>query len=250
MKTHELTDFLDHYLNITAIEDRSLNGLQVDNSGEVSKVACAVDASLAAFRAAADCGAELLLVHHGLFWGEPLPLVGPFYERIRLLLESDLALYAAHLPLDLHPEVGNNACIQEALGWPAAGEFGDYHGTVIGRLVEFPAGKSLDEITDIVRERLGSTPLVWNFGPKTIIKAGYVSGGAVSLLHQAIAAGLDLMITGEPSHSSYWEAKEAGINVIFAGHYATETLGVKALARLLKKKFEIETEFIDLPTGL
>ncbi len=249
MKLDQLVNFLNETLCVNEISDDSLNGLQVENSGSVSKVALTVDASLAAIEKARIAQADLLLVHHGLFWGKPVPLTGVMYPRIQKLIQSDMALYAAHLPLDLHAEVGNNVQVQNVLNWPVTGEFGEYHGTIIGREIRFKKAKSRDEIVQEIREKLKCDPVVWAFGSEQIQHAGYVSGGAVEMLEQAIAAGMDTYITGEPKHSFYWTAREAGVNVIFAGHYATETLGVKAVGRLINTKFGLETVFIDLPTG-
>ncbi len=250
MKLKKITDFLDEKLRIKEIDDYSLNGMQIENSGQVNKVGFAVDASLAAFKQAAQESADLLVVHHGLFWDKPLAITGSLYQRLKILLNADIALYAAHLPLDLHNELGNNARVQKVLGWKVSGDFGEYRGIEIGKRVDFDTPVSLDQLENEISKKLKCKPLVWNFGKEKIKKAGYVSGGAIDLLEQAIDKGLDLFITGEPKHSFYWTAKEAGINVIFAGHYATETLGVKAVSELLAKKFGLDCFFIDLPTGL
>ncbi|MEJ2629177.1 MAG: Nif3-like dinuclear metal center hexameric protein [bacterium] len=232
------------------MEDYSQNGLQVENSGQGKKAGFTVDASLAAFQRAAEKGADLLVVHHGLFWDKPVILTGSMYNRIKLLLEADIALYAAHLPLDKHDTLGNNARVQKIMGWEVSGDFGEYKGVEIGKKVHFGTPVSIGHITREISEKLNCEPLVWNFGKDKVKNAGYVSGGAIGLLQQAIDEGLDLFITGEPKHECYWAAKEAGINVIFAGHYATETLGVKAIQELLQKEFNLECFFIDLPTGL
>jgi len=250
MKTRALVDYLDALLKVREVEDDSLNGLQTENSGEVKKVALAVDASLEAIERARDSGADLLFVHHGMFWDKPFSLTGAMYKRIKLLMESDIALYAAHLPLDLHPELGNNAQIQKVLGWPVAGDFGEYHGTIIGKEVRFEEPISVPKIVRCLQESLGCEPRVWNFGPEKVRRLGYVSGGGLSILQQAIEAGMDAFVTGEPKHTFYWTAKEAGINVVFAGHYATETLGIKAVGEVLWKELGLETVFVDLPTGL
>lgn len=250
MQTQHLVTYLNDLFEISEIEDTSLNGLQVANRGEVTKVALAVDASLGAFQKAIRVNADFLLVHHGLFWAKPFPITGTLYQRIRLLLESDIALYAVHLPLDLHPDLGNNAQIEKVLGWPIEGEFGEYHGNTIGREVRFKEPRTLESITNDLNKNLKSQLQVWDFGPKNVQRLAYVSGGGIDLLHQAIDAGMDAFITGEPKHSLYWIAKEAGINVILSGHYATETLGVKAVGKAIQEKFNLETVFIDLPTGL
>jgi len=250
MKLKKITDFLDNTLNIKEIDDYSLNGLQVENSGEVSKAGFAVDASQASFQKAAENNADLLIVHHGLFWQNPESVTGSNYKRFKILFDEDIALYAAHLPLDLHDTLGNNARVHKILGWNVTEDFGEYKGIQIGKKVSFNAPVPLKQLVQEISEKLHCKPLVWNFGKKNIKNAGYVSGGAVELLEQAIDQGLDLFITGEPKHSFYWTAKEAAINVIFAGHYATETLGVKAVSELLEEKFDLECFFIDLPTGL
>ena len=250
MKTKELSYFLDTLLEIHKIEDASLNGLQIDNKGEVNKVALAVDASLDAVREAKNIGSDFLLVHHGLFWGKPVALVGPMYKKIQLLIDSNIALYAAHLPLDIHPELGNNAQIEKVLGWSVSEDFGEYHGVLIGKEVRFKKPILLPNLVNHLQNSLGSKPQVWDFGPEKVKRLGYVSGDGLSMLYQAIECGMDTFITGEPGHAHYWEAKEAGINVIFAGHYATETLGIKAVGKVIQEKFGLETIFLNLPTGL
>lgn len=250
MKTKELADFLDGLLNIRDVEDESLNGLQVDNRGEVNRIGLVVDASETSFEKAREMGIDFLFVHHGLFWGKPIPLRGPLYRKIKLLIESDIAVYAAHLPLDLHPELGNNAQIEKVLGWPVVGDFGEYHGMVIGKEAAFEKPIPLSDLIQDLQDVLQCDIRVWRFGQEKVKRLGYVSGGALSLLQQAIDAGMDAFVTGEPAHSSYWMAKEAGINVVFGGHYATETLGIKAVGEEIEKNFGLETVFIDLPTGL
>ncbi|MCJ7812876.1 Nif3-like dinuclear metal center hexameric protein [bacterium] len=249
MKTKTLVDYLDNLLKINNVEDDSLNGLQVENLGEVKRIAVAVDASFEAIKKTRDLGAHFLIVHHGLFWGKPVPLSGFLYRRIRLLIESDIALYAAHLPLDLHPTLGNNAQICKVMGWPIVRDFGEYHGSIIGKEVSFAEPVPFIELVDQFRQRFHCEPTLWDFGPEKIGRLGCVSGGAIAFLDQAIRLHFDAFITGEPKHECYWTAKEAGINVIFGGHYITETLGVKAVGEMLQKEFELETVFIDLPTG-
>lgn len=249
MKLDLIVKYLNDLLNVKDIPDDSLNGLQVANTGEVKKAAFAVDVSLASIERAAAEQADILIVHHGLFWGKPAAITDGLYKRIKMLIDDDIALYAVHLPLDMHPELGNNARIEKVLGWPVKEDFGDYHGLIIGKMVEFKTPVSLDDIADRLRDRLKIEPDVWAFGPEKITKLGYISGGAISMLPEAIEAGLDAFITGETRHEAFWSAREAGINVIFGGHYATETLGVQALAEKIKKVHKLETVFIDLPTG-
>jgi dinuclear metal center YbgI/SA1388 family protein len=249
MKTEHLVEYLNDFLRIEDIQDSSLNGLQIANSGNVNKVALAVDASIMSIQKAQESGADLLFVHHGFFWDKPVPISGILYERIKLLFNADIALYAVHLPLDMHPELGNNAQIKNVLNWPVSGDFGEYHGSIIGKKVEFDESVPILDIMKEFKEKLNCNPQIWSFGPDKIKRLGYVSGGGLSMLQQAIDAGMDVFITGEPGHTSYWMAKESCINVVFGGHYATETLGVKAVGAKLKEKFNLKTVFIDLPTG-
>ena len=249
MRLKKLIDYLDNTLDIKTIPDDSLNGLQVENTGYVNKVALAVDVSLEAIKMAKKENADFLLVHHGLFWRNPIHITGATYQRIKHLMKADIALYAVHLPLDIHPELGNNAQIEDVLGWPVYDDFGMYHGLMLGKEVRFSDPVPLKNITKRIHDRLHIEPIVWAFGPEKITRLGYISGGAISILPDAIQEGMDAYITGETRHASYWEAKEAGIHVIFAGHYKTETLGVKAVGRKLEDEFGLETVFIDLPTG-
>jgi dinuclear metal center YbgI/SA1388 family protein len=249
MTAAELESRLDATLRVRDIPDDSLNGLQVANSGRLSRVALAVDASEAAVRGAASRGADFLIVHHGLFWGKPAPVRGALRGRLRALLEADIALYAAHLPLDLHPELGNNIQICRRMGWDASSEFGEYHGTPIGRRVDLDEPEPLDRLVERFGAAFGVAPEVWRFGPGTVRSAAVVSGGALSMVEQAAAGGCDVFLTGETAHSHFWAAREAGINVVFGGHYATETTGVAAVGAWIRSEFGLETVFLDLPTG-
>jgi dinuclear metal center YbgI/SA1388 family protein len=239
-------------LDALAAADRSLNGLQVANSrGVVERMAFAVDACLESFRRAASWKADLLFVHHGLFWGQPLALTGTHYRRIRALLEADLALYAVHLPLDLHAEVGNNAGLARSLGLQELEPFGEYHGIKIGCKGCFPEERSLEEVVRLCGGgSSGGGPKVLPFGPQRVRRVGVVSGGAAEEALQAIEEELDLFITGEASHSIYHYCLEAGIDVIFGGHYLTETWGVRLLCEKLARETGLETSFLDIPTGL
>jgi len=240
-----LVQYLDSYLKIEEIEDTSNNGLQVEGTVEVRCVAFAVDACQVSIDAAIAAGAQMLIVHHGLFWSKPLPLVGPHRRRVKALLDADCSLYAAHLPLDVHPEVGNNVELARLLGLTVAGDFGD-----VGVVAHAPAGLTLSALVEQVEAVLGFTPRVQACGPETVQRVAIVSGGPARNIAKAAQAGCDTYLTGEPSHSVYHDPAEYGINVIFAGHYATEKVGLQALARHLEAKFGLETTFIDLPTGL
>lgn len=249
MTTHELERWLNGLLRVREIPDDSLNGLQVANSGKTTKIALAVNVSETSIREAADADADFLLVHHGLFWGKPSPLVGPIYGRIRLLMEYDIALYASHLPLDLHPELGNNARLCEKMGWSSDTDFGDYHGVIIGKGVSLSSPLPLESLAGSLKSLLRTDPVIWRFGPDMVKRVAVISGGALGMIDQAANEGYDAYITGESGHSHYWFAKEACVNVIFGGHYATETWGVKALGEKISKELGLEAVFLDLPTG-
>jgi len=250
MKNNQkVIQFLDETLDIHAIQDRSQNGLQVANSGVIKKIGVAVDASLATFQAAAAQGVDFLLVHHGLFWGQSENITGPLYHRIKFLIDHDIALYAAHLPLDLHDTLGNNAQIVQRMGWDDDGPFGLYHGTPIGRAASPNTAVDREALCTGIGARLEVDPVLWPFGPQEIQRVAVVSGGGLGQMKEAAEAGFDLLFTGEPSHASYWPASELGINVIFGGHYATEIWGVKATGELLSERFGFDSVFIDLPTG-
>ncbi|RME47332.1 MAG: Nif3-like dinuclear metal center hexameric protein [Chloroflexi bacterium] len=251
MKRDELTNYLDEYLKISEIEDRSKNGLQVEGPEEVQRVAFAVDCSLAGFDEAVRLGADLLIVHHGLFWGDVQVLTGPLFRRVRALIEGNVGLYAAHLPLDAHEEVGNNVQLARLLELEITGPFGEHRGSSIGVAGRPVAGSvTRQAFVERVNSRLDTQCVVQPHGPAEIRTVAIVSGGAAGMIDQAARAGFDLYLTGETSHSYAHAAEEYGINVVFAGHYATETVGLKALARHLEGKFGLETAFIDLPTGM
>ena len=251
MKRDELITYLDDYLRVKEIEDDSQNGLQVEGPEEVTKVAFAVDGCQAAFKQAVTTGAQLLLVHHGLFWGKPLRLVGPLFQRVRMLIEDSCGLYAVHLPLDFHPEVGNNAELARLLGLKDTRAFGEYHGNNVGIGGELDPPIPLDVLVEQLARATGEPPVrVLTHGPAEASQVGCISGGAAFLMDQVADAGFDTFVTGETSHSFFHQAAEWGLNVVYGGHYATETLGVKALARHLEEKFGLETTFLDIPTGM
>ncbi len=228
--------------------DLAANGLQVSNGGTVRRVAAAVDVCAATVRLAAEQGADLLLVHHGLFWGGLLPLTDRLYERVAGLIGHDIALYSAHLPLDLHPDVGNNALLARALGVIVRGEFGESYGVRIGVWGELDLTRAA--VGERVAALCGGTPRLLAFGPERVRRVGIVTGAGGSMIPQAAAAGLDTFITGEGAHHSFFDAEELGLNVFYAGHYATETLGVKALAERLHAEFDLPWTYLDHPTGL
>jgi dinuclear metal center YbgI/SA1388 family protein len=251
LRLDTLVRYLDDYLRLAeevADAPEALNGLQVGNSGEITKLAAAVDLCAATVRLAAEQRADCLLVHHGLFWGGLRPLVGPAYTRVASLIKGNIALYAAHLPLDRHADVGNNSVLARMLGIKIRGDFGSYHGAPIGVWGEYSGTR--DELTWAVTKALGTAPRVFPFGPERVHRVGIVTGAGGSLIPQAAAAGLDTYITGEGQHWTFFDAEELALNVLYAGHYATETVGVKALAEHISKKFDLPWVFLDHPTGL
>lgn len=246
----EVVEYLDRYLEVRNVPDSSnaLNGLQVESEGPVGKVAVAVDATEATIEAAKRVGADLLLVHHGLFWDGNLPVTGRRYRRLRSLLEAGMALYSAHLPLDVHPEVGNNAVLAERLGVMVEGTFGDYNGREVGvrGVLEVRREALCARLDDLLGVRVKMIP----GGPERVRTVGVLTGGGGSFVGDALAAGLDALVTGEGSHHTYFDAMEGGLNLYYGGHYATETWGVRAMGERLAERFDLEWEFLDLPTGL
>jgi dinuclear metal center YbgI/SA1388 family protein len=242
--------YCDRILRTTEIGDYdgAVNGLQVGNSGQVTKIAAAVDASLATVRLAIEANADLLVVHHGLFWGPTHPWTGRKYELLKLLIGNNLAVYSSHLPLDAHPKLGNNARLCAALGWRAVKPFFFSHGQNIG--LQTKTRISRDDLALRLERATGSTPLLIPGGQEVCERIGVVTGGAGGDLKKAAEAGIDTFITGEGPHWTYAMAEELGLNVFYAGHYATETFGVKALAMTLSEKFKVPWEFLDHPTGL
>lgn len=250
MQLLELTRYLDDYLRIQEVPDypAALNGLQVENSGRVRRVAVAVDAVQATIEAAVAAGADLLLVHHGLFWDGNRPVTGRRYRRLRRLLEADLAVYSAHLPLDGHPEVGNGAVLARALGVELQGTLGEYRGYPIGVWGRLEVRR--EALCARLDELLGGRVRMVAGGPERVRTVGVITGGAGEMVATARAAGLDAFVTGEGAHHHYFEAEEGGINLFFGGHYATEVWGVRALARHLEERFGLPWTFLDHPTGL
>jgi dinuclear metal center YbgI/SA1388 family protein len=228
--------------------DGAANGLQVGNRGTVSRLAAAVDASHATVELAIAARADLLLVHHGLFWSPAHPWTGKKYELLRRLLENNLAVYSSHLPLDAHPRLGNNAQLCAALVLKNLRPFFLTHGQPIGFRTRQTISRA--ELTRRLARATGAKPRVIPGGTEICRNIGVVTGGAGAELKQAAREGVDTFITGEGSHWTYALAEELGINVLYGGHYATETFGVKALASYLSKKFHLPWTFLDHPTGL
>lgn len=253
MKLGALDDYLQETLRIREFDraDTAVNGLQVGRKeSEIRHVACAVDACMETFRRSVEAGVDLLFVHHGLFWGADMPLRRSRLERIRYLLDNDIALYAVHLPLDAHPTHGNNARIASTLGIVETAPFGNYHGVPIGYSGTLPEPLSIDEVLVALRFDVEACAALLRLGAERSSTVGIVSGGATREVEQAVEARLDLYITGETSHMMYHYCLEESINLLCAGHYQTETFGVAAIAELLQSATDLETTFIDVPTGL
>ncbi len=256
-----VSGYLDQFLRIKDIPDEvnAVNGLQVENSGHIGRIVAAVDASLATIEGVVATleparPPALLLVHHGLLWDGNVPISGRRYRRLSTLLAHDIPLYAAHIPLDVHPEVGNNAVLAERLGIRVQGWFGSYRGISMGVWGEVPSSLPTREALALELDRVlhtlkGSATLIPG-GPEKPARIGIITGGAGNMLAQARDAGIDTFITGEGPHHTYFDAMEWGLNLIYAGHYATETLGVQAMASHLGEQFDLDWEFHDHPTGL
>ena len=239
----EILAHADELLDLASFPDYGPMGLQVVGSEEVTKIACGVSASRDLFERAAASKAQLALVHHGLFWDrEPRVVDARMRGRLKVLFDADVTLAAYHLALDAHPEIGNNALLARDLGVQVEGKFAGIG--VGGRLAESLA---VETFVGEVRSRLGADPLVFGAGPPTVERVAIVSGGAAGYLTDAAAEGYDLYLTGEPAEPTMMTARELGIHFVAAGHYATETLGVQALAALLAERFGLGWEFIDLP---
>lgn len=246
----KLVSFLDSELALSEFpRDESINGLQVEGRDTVRKIGVAVDACEYVFEKAAEKQIDFLLVHHGLIWGGIRSIKGVLMQRIKTLLDSGISLYACHLPLDWHPEYGNNIQLLKLLSVRKMGEFGEYHGKKIGYWGKTGAAMTMDDFVTVVDKSLKTKASYVDFR-KRVRNVGVVSGGGWSAIHDAEKYGIDTFLTGEPSHSAYTLAEEMKVNLIFAGHYATETLGVKSAGDMLKKHLGLAVEFIDHPTGL
>jgi dinuclear metal center YbgI/SA1388 family protein len=253
-----MAGYLDQYLRVSEVPDEAnaVNGLQAENaSGQVARIVAAVDASLETIRSVGRSGDKpgepvLLLVHHGLFWDGNVPLTGRRYQRVQALLGCDIALYSAHIPLDVHPEVGNNAELARLLGLRECSPFDNYRGVALGIQGVLDPPELREALVARIDKLLGGTARLIPGGPESVARIGIITGGAGGRIRAAHEAGLDTYLTGEGAHHTFFDAMELGVNAIFAGHYATETVGVKALAAHLSERFEIPWEFHDHPTGL
>ncbi len=246
----QIVRYLDKYLRVGEIEDwpNALNGLQIENSGRITKIGAAVDVSTRVLREAAKKDVDLLFVHHGLFWPGLQPVTGALYRQLKFALENDIALYSAHLPLDVHSVVGNNAQLAAALGLRLTTPFLEEKGQHIG--LKARASISRDELVRKLEKSLGGNVKAFAFGPKKTKTIGIITGGAGSEIYRVAEEKIDTFITGEAPHWAAVAAEELGINLLLGGHYATETFGVKALTAHLDRRFKVSCAFIHCPTGI
>ena len=235
----ELTGYLDDYLDVGVFDDSAVNGLQLEAGDRVERLAVSVDASLDAIAEAAEAGADLLLCHHGLLWGKAAPLTGVLGARAKGLFASGISLYAAHLPLDAHPSVGNNACLARRLDLQRSVPFGAYRGRLLGQAGDLPDPMPIDGLMRVLTQEVGNALGVVRAGDRAVTKVAVVSGAAGDLLEEAADAGVDLLVTGEPDHTAAVTARDAGIHLAFLGHHATERFGVLALAGVLQRRFDL-----------
>ena len=248
---NEIVAFLDQELDTANVPDYSgaLNGLQLENSGKVEKVVVAVDASLPVIRKAIAAGADLLIVHHGMFWHGAQKLVNAQYSKVKEAMDADMAIYSSHIPLDIHPQWGNNAQLAAKVGMDGPEAYHLWKGILLGLKQELDI--SLDDLLERVERAVGEKPHVCR-GRRmdNVGTVGVITGGAGSEIQAMADAGIDTFITGEGPHWSFPLAEELGVNLVYGGHYATETLGVLTISDVLIDKFSVESEFINHPTGL
>jgi dinuclear metal center YbgI/SA1388 family protein len=247
---HELVEFLDRELRVSEIADYpgAMNGMQLANEGRVDRVVAAVDASLPVIEAVAAGGPGLLIVHHGMFWQGTQPVTGAFYRKLRVAMEAGLAIYSSHLPLDVHPDWGNNALLAEALGVVDPQPDIEIKGFRVGLSGGWQGSRN--ELQARLEEILGGRVHPCPAGPEQISRVAIITGGAGGEIAKIAETGVDAFITGEGPHWSYCLAEELGINLFYGGHYATETFGVQRLAKVIGERFGLPWSFCDHPTGL
>ena len=247
MQRDDLVRYLNDYLRVAAVQDYGPQGLQVEaDKAHIERVALAVDTSPAGITAAAAWGADMLLVHHGLLWRAVEPIAGPLGHRVRLLLAHGIHLYAAHLPLDAHPELGNNAQLARCLGILPQGVLPAPELQGVGNLGCLPEAVTLADFGQQVTQALGRAPLLVSGGEHAIRSIGWCTGGAQGYIGHAIALGLDAFLSGEVSENTVHEARESGVHYIAAGHHATERYGIQALGEHLAGQFGLQHKFVDI----
>jgi dinuclear metal center YbgI/SA1388 family protein len=247
IKLKELITYLNEYLEVAKTRDVAINGLQVEGKDTIERIVVGVSATVDLFKKALDKKADLILVHHGLFWGSPIPIKGYMKKRIEALVKNDVSLAAYHLPLDMHPIVGNNAQLSKVLEIKDVSTFGNYKGSEIGVKGFFEKPQKLHSIASILNKTLETDPYIFDFGSREVKSVAIVSGGASDMIHQAIEEEVDLFITGEPSEYMQSVCKESNINFICAGHYNSEKLGIIALGNHIKDFYNIDVEYVDIP---
>ncbi|HSA55244.1 MAG TPA: Nif3-like dinuclear metal center hexameric protein [Gemmatimonadaceae bacterium] len=251
-----LAQRLDEILGTREVPDYdgALNGLQCDHRGPVARIGAAVDLSGQVIGQAAARGINFLIVHHGMFWGGPGPLVGPAYERLRRLFEHDIAVYSSHLPLDAHPEHGNNVLLARALGLLPSHPFASFRGLAVGCAGETDLEtRSLIDATEAFVRAYGGSVRASAMEPGRRTKRWAIctgAGASSETLREARASGIDTLIVGEGPHHTAVEAAESGVVILYAGHYATETLGVQSIASHIAESVGVSWEFLLAPTGL
>ncbi|MFB6287025.1 MAG: Nif3-like dinuclear metal center hexameric protein [Candidatus Bipolaricaulia bacterium] len=247
MERRQLVDYLDEYLDVAGVPDApvALNGLQVEGSRDVQTIATATDACTATVQEAIDREADLMIVHHGLFWGGLQPMTGTRMRPFKLLMDNGVALYSAHLPLDVHPDVGNNAVLLDQLGLEPSGRFGTDDDLELGLWADVDIRRH--ELIGWLQSLLGHHVMAIGAGPDHIGRLGLITGGAGKFIHEAHERDLDAFVTGEAKHPEAVAAEEYGINLVLGGHYATETFGPHALGEHLREQFGLTHTFIDHP---
>jgi dinuclear metal center YbgI/SA1388 family protein len=251
MERKKIITYLDNYLRIAEINDYGPQGLQVEtNNQTIDRIALAVDTAPPVITAAAEWQADMLLVHHGVLWRSVERIAGPLGERVRLLMQHGINLYAAHLPLDAHQEVGNNAILAQMLGVEISDWWGAPTGVPLGVIGPVTGSPTVTEMAEKIELALQSQVRVLAHGPEQVRTMAIMSGFGAEDVATVKALGADTYLTGETSHANYWAASDYGVNVIYAGHYATETVGVQALGQHLANQFDIEVKFFDFPTNM
>jgi len=250
MQRNELVQYLDTYLRISEIRDYGPQGLQIEGKEEVNVIVGSVDAQQPCLEAALLHEADMIIAHHGIFWGPVQRLSGPFGRLVRSYMLPGVNLYAAHLALDAHPEVGNNVELARRLGLNVTDWWGEAQGTRIGVIGSTNGGVKFEYLLARFEQSVGTPCLVQPHGPRICNRVAILSGGGAPYLEQAAALGCDTIVTGETSHAHFYTAGNLGINVIYGGHYTTETVGIQALGLHLAERFGIEFHFVDLPTGI
>ena len=248
MQLKQLCDFCGEYLRVDDFDDFCPNGLQVESTDEVNHIVAGVTASLDLIEAAVEAKADTILVHHGYFWkDEAQPLTGIKGRRIRALIKNNINLLAFHLPLDAHPQVGNNVQLARVMGWEVQSSFGSVglHDIVLSGALKSPM--TLDELSASIAQRLDTRPLAIAAGDRPVNTLAWCTGAAQSYIDQAAERGIDAFVSGEVSEHTFHFAKEAGIHYIAAGHHATERYGVQAFAALIAERFDVRQQFIDIP---